>query len=56
MAMVRAEAEALGLDYVTLHATRAGRALYDTLGWIGTAEMGLHLTPPLSAEVHKERS
>ena len=48
MAMARAEAEALGIDYVTLHATRQGRALYEGLGWASTAEMGLHLTPPLA--------
>ena len=48
MAMARAEAEALELDYVTLHATEDGRPLYQALGWIPSAEMGLHLKPPIA--------
>jgi ribosomal protein S18 acetylase RimI-like enzyme len=51
MEMVRAEAQALELDYVTLHATRQGRPLYERLGWTPTAELGLHITPPLPIDV-----
>jgi len=53
MEMVRAEAQALELDYVTLHATRQGKPLYERLGWTPTAEMGLHLTPPLPVDESK---
>ncbi len=53
MEMVRTEALALNLDYVTLHATRQGRPLYERLGWTPTAEMGLHLTPPLPIDDSK---
>jgi len=48
MELVHAEAKALELDYVVLHATRQGQPLYEANGWIETAEMGLHLTPPLA--------
>ena len=51
--MARAEAEALGLDYMTLHATRQGRPLYDLLDWIETSEMALHLTPPIPIDESK---
>ena len=53
MEMARAEASASGIDYVTLHTTRQGRPLYEGLGWTATAEMGLHLAPPLPVDESK---
>jgi GNAT superfamily N-acetyltransferase len=55
MAMVRAEAEAMEIGYVTLHATRQGRSLYERLGWTPTAEMGLHIAPPLPIDDSKTK-
>ncbi|MCD6073673.1 MAG: family N-acetyltransferase [Rhodospirillales bacterium] len=53
MDMVHAEAGRLGLDYVTLHATRQGRPLYQGLDWLPSGEMGFHLAPPLSVDESK---
>ncbi|MFD2261918.1 GNAT family N-acetyltransferase [Lacibacterium aquatile] len=39
MAEAEAEAERRGLSYLILHATKAGRPLYEGLGWDATSEM-----------------
>lgn len=45
MAEVSAEAQRRGVGYVILHATRQGRAMYETLGWSQTSEMAIQLPP-----------
>ena len=45
MAEVDAEAKRRGVGYVILHATRQGRAMYETLGWSQTSEMAIKLSP-----------
>ncbi|MEJ6022321.1 GNAT family N-acetyltransferase [Ramlibacter sp. PS4R-6] len=43
MRAVESEMRARGIDYCTLHATDAGRPLYDALGWNATNEMAKRL-------------
>ena len=43
MAAAEAEFERRGLTYAVLHATEAGRPLYEQLGWEPTAEMARRL-------------
>lgn len=43
MEKAMAEAKAIGLTYVILHATAQGRRLYEALGWSSTAEMAISL-------------
>jgi ribosomal protein S18 acetylase RimI-like enzyme len=45
MDMARNEAAALGLDYITLHATPRSQPIYEASGWVPTAEMGIRIAP-----------
>jgi ribosomal protein S18 acetylase RimI-like enzyme len=49
MDMARNEAAALGLDYITVHATPRNQPVYQASGWVRTTEMGLQITPPKPA-------
>jgi hypothetical protein len=41
MALAEERGRELGLGYAILHATRQGRALYESLGWGPTSEMAI---------------
>ena len=45
MGEAEAEQRRLGLPYAVLHASDAGRPLYESLNWQATNEMSLALTP-----------
>lgn len=40
---IEAEARSMGIGYMTLHASDAGRPVYERLGWVATDEMGLRM-------------
>ncbi|MCD6073674.1 MAG: GCN5-related N-acetyltransferase [Rhodospirillales bacterium] len=49
MDMARNEAAALGLDYITVHATPRNQPVYQASGWVPTTELGIRIAPPKPA-------
>ncbi|CAN5373445.1 hypothetical protein BH09PSE2_BH09PSE2_06940 [soil metagenome] len=45
MQELQTEAHRLGVFFLVLHATDAGRPLYERMNWRATNEMSLSLTP-----------
>jgi predicted acetyltransferase len=46
MALAEAEFAQRGVDFAILHATQAGRPIYERDGWRQTSEMSKVLSPP----------